>query len=166
DDDFGQNTAISLIDKSELVMAVSLPLVLRGSSTCKQHEILNTNSRDTEIYGPKILLSSVWRGCKEHAYAVRSLDRHLLDYQVCSRRVQKALMRFFDANRIEVRGAPTLSGSMRALGIEWVPGNDNGRILSTAIVVLQNDISGRSPMLLRIAPHLQPTTRPKAVHRV
>ncbi|KAG5950048.1 hypothetical protein E4U57_008081, partial [Claviceps arundinis] len=155
-------------------MAVSLPLVLRGSSSiritymrnvlCQQapqrltkevicppeptrsivckHEILNTNSRDTEIYGPKILLSSVWRGRREHAYAVRSLDRHLLDYQVCSRRVQKALMRLFDANRIEVRGAPILSGSMRAFGIEWVLGNDNGRILSTAIVVLQNDISG------------------------
>ncbi|KAG6123863.1 hypothetical protein E4U38_000905, partial [Claviceps purpurea] len=38
DDDFGQNTAISLIDKSELVMAVSLPLVLRG---------FDSNSRST-----------------------------------------------------------------------------------------------------------------------
>ncbi|KAG6105663.1 hypothetical protein E4U13_007788 [Claviceps humidiphila] len=96
---------------------------------CK-HEILNTNSRDTEIHGPKILLSSVWRGRREHAYAIRSLDRHLLDYQVCSRRVQKksdAIFGRFAADRIEVSRAPILSGSMRALGIEWVPGYDNGR---------------------------------------
>ncbi|KAG6310369.1 hypothetical protein E4U22_003315 [Claviceps purpurea] len=36
--------------------------------------------------------------------------------------------------------APIVNERMRVLGIEWVPGNAGGRIVSTAIVKLKNDI--------------------------
>ena len=51
--------------------------------------------------------------CREHAYAVRNLDRHLLDYHVYSRNVRKAVSQRFDGLP---RAAPEKASLPKAYG--------------------------------------------------